>query len=104
MSNRSVNRSGVKTGHCTITRLPSRNGDRMPRLGSIFGGGPTLSVIRPNQYQSLNVIAGLDFIDETVKVSLFVPAWLCSARPICFRLFAHLIRAAAARTLCTAGR
>ena len=28
---------------------------------------------------------------------------LCIARPICFRLFVHLIRAAASRTFCTAG-
>ncbi len=27
----------------------------------------------------------------------------CVARPICFRLFAHCVRAAASRTFCTAG-
>src|SRR3954469_15187176 len=30
--------------------------------------------------------------------------WLCSARPICLRLFWHLVRAAASRTFWTAGR
>src|SRR5262245_1089353 len=41
---------------------------------------------------------------ETLKVSLFVWAWLCRARPSCLRLLPHWMRAAALRTFWMAGK
>src|SRR6516165_7383121 len=34
---------------------------------------------------------------------LYTEWWLCTANPICLRLFWHWLRAAASRTFCTAG-
>src|SRR5262245_3452325 len=86
-----------------IARLPSRYGDRMPALGSIFRGVDELSVILPNQYQSVNVTVGLDLVALTVNLPPLVSAWLCKAIPSCLRLFWHFTRSAASRTFCTAG-